>query len=194
MARRYHWLTPPAFDRDPHSGVAGLPEQGVLNLVAGDAEGNRRVAVELAREHPTKVSAEIARLQASGSRHLSMPRRHEARLSDVDPKRVERVLLKSYEAQPSDYTSLLAVPGVGAKGLRALSLVAELAYGEPTSVKDPVSFSYAHGGKDGTPYPVDRKVYDSTVESIRSVLSGTKVERSEKRAALSRLAKLSATG
>jgi hypothetical protein len=192
MARRYHWLTAPVFDVDPHSGVAGLPEQGVLNLVAGEADGNRKVAVELAREHPSKIAAEIARLRASEPRHLSMPRRHEARLSDVDPARIERVLVKSYEAQPADYTSLLGVAGVGAKGLRALSLVAELAYGEPTSVKDPVSFSYAHGGKDGTPYPVDRKVYDSTVESLRQVLSGTKVERSEKRAALTRLARLPA--
>jgi hypothetical protein len=192
MARRYHWLTPPAFDEDPHAGVAGLPEQGVLNLVAGEARSNRGVAVELAREHPSKIATEIARLRASEPRHLSMPRRHAALLSDVDPTRIERVLLKSYEAQPADYTSLLGVPGVGAKGLRALALVAELTYGEPASVKDPVSFSYAHGGKDGTPYPVNREVYDSTVESLRNVLSGTKVERSEKRAALTRLARLPA--
>jgi uncharacterized protein len=190
MARRYHWLTAPAFDSDPHSGVAGRTEQGVLNLVASESEGNRKVATELAREHPSKIAAEIARLREIGPRQLSLPRRHEARLSDVDPGRIERVLLKSYEAQPADYTSLLAVPGVGAKGLRALSLVAELTYGEPASVKDPVSFSYAHGGKDGTPYPVDRTVYDSTVESMRQVLTGSKVERSEKRAALTRLARL----
>jgi hypothetical protein len=192
MARRYHWLTAPAFDSDPHAGVAGRAEQQVLNLVAGEADGNRKVATELAREHPSKVAREIARLREAEPRHLSLPRRHEARLADVDPTRIERVLLKSYEAQPTDYTSLLAVPGVGAKGLRALSLVAELTYGEPASVKDPVSFSYAHGGKDGTPYPVNRKVCDSTVESIRQVLSGTKLERSEKRAALTRLAGLSA--
>jgi hypothetical protein len=148
------------------------------------------VATELAREHPSKISAELARIRAAGPRRLSLPRRHAALLSDVDPARVERVLLKSYEAQPPDYTSLLAVPGVGAKGLRALALVAELTYGEPASIKDPVSFSYAHGGKDGTPYPVNRRVYDSTVESMRSVLTGSKIERSEKRAALTRLARL----
>ena len=77
---------------------------------------------------------------------------HSVLLVDVDPDRVERVLLHAYEAQPADFTELLAVPGLGAKGLRALSLVAELTYGEPASVRDPASYSFAHGGKDGTPY------------------------------------------
>ena len=185
MARRYHWLDAPRFDSDPHAAVAGPPETDVLNLVASEAEGNRRVATELARQEPRKVVDEIARM-----RSLTMPRQHEIRLADLDPTRVERVLLKSYEAQPREYTDLLAVPGVGAKGLRALSLVAELTYGEPASVRDPVSYSFAHGGKDGTPWPVDRTTYDATIESLRGVVRETRAGQSDKEAALKRLARL----
>jgi uncharacterized protein len=185
MARRYHWLTPPRFDSDPHAAVAGstAPDgRGVLNLVASEAEGNRVVAAELAREHPERVVGEIERM-----RSLSMPRRHEVQLDDLNPDRLGRVLLSAYEAQPADYTELLAVPGVGAKGLRALSLVAELAYGEPASIRDPVSYSFAHGGKDGTPFPVDRQTYDATIESLRRALNEAKAGRTERIAALRRL-------
>lgn len=95
-----------------------------------------------------------------------------------------------FEAQPQDYTGLLAVPGIGAKGLRALSLVAELTYGEPTSIRDPVTFSFAHGGKDGTPYAVDRTTYDATIESLRAAVGEAKLGRSVKTSALKRLAGL----
>src|SRR5207248_10248007 len=101
----------------------------------------------------------------------SLPRHHEIRLSDLHPDRLARILLTTYERQPEDYTALLAVPGVGAKALRALALVAELTYGEPASVRDPVSYSFAHGGKDGTPFPVDRSTYDATIESLRRAVT-----------------------
>jgi hypothetical protein len=185
MARRYHWLTASTFERDPHAAIAGKGTSNVLNLVATESDANRSVAVELAREHPAKVTAEIKRM-----RTLSMPRHHHVRLYDIHPDRTERILLKAYEAQPSDFTSLLAVPGVGAKGLRALSLVAELTYGAPASVRDPVSFSFAHGGKDGTPFPVDRRTYDSTIDSLRAALRDARTGRSEKLDALKRLARL----
>ncbi len=188
MARRYHWLTTPIFDTDPHAAVAGRPEE-VLNLVAGEAAGNRDVATSLARERPEKVISEIERM-----RTLEMPRRHAVRLGDLNPERLQRVLLPAYEAQPSDYTALLGVSGIGAKGLRALSLVAELTYGEPASVRDPVSFSFAHGGKDGTPFPVDRVTYDRTIESLRSAVGEAKLGRDIKTSALKRLAGLERAG
>ena len=183
MARRYHWHTPARFDSDPHAAIAGRSGQEVLNLVAAEAEGNRAASTELARQEPGVVVRELERM-----RDLTMPRHHEVRLSEIAPDRVARVLLNAYEAQPSTYTDLLAVSGVGAKGLRALALVAELTYGEPTSVRDPVSYSFAHGGKDGTPYPVDRTTYDATIESLRKAVQDTKAGRSEKAAALKRLA------
>ncbi len=109
---------------------------------------------------------------------------------DLHPDRLHRVLLAAYEAQPEDYTALLAVPGVGAKGLRALALVAELTYGEPASVRDPVSYAWAHGGKDGTPFPVDRATYDATIESLRRAVQEARAGRTEKAATLRRLAGL----
>jgi uncharacterized protein len=186
MARRYHWHTPKRFDADPHAAVAGSGDSEVLNLVAGEAESNREVSTSLAREGAGPVVRELGRM-----RELEMPHRHHVRLADLDPTRVERVLVKAYEAQPQSYTDLLAVPGVGAKGLRALALVAELTYGEPASVRDPVSYAFAHGGKDGTPFPVDRSTYDVTVESLRRALGEAKAGRTEKVEALKRLAAFS---
>jgi hypothetical protein len=189
MARRYHWLTPPRFDRDPHAAVAGGHAGGapILNLVAAEGEDNRTTSVALAREGPAAVLGELQAM-----RRLSMPRHHEVRLSDLQPERLERVLLAAYEAQPEDYTDLLSVPGVGAKGLRALSLVAELAYGDAASVRDPVSYSFAHGGKDGHPFPVDRSAYDATIASLRTAVQEAAAGRAEKVGALKRLARLSA--
>jgi uncharacterized protein len=189
MARRYHWLAAERFDSDPHAAVSGEAESGVLNLVAAEADGNRAVSAQLSREEPAKVVAEIERM-----RELEMPRRHAVRLEDIDPKRLHRVLLPAYEACARDFTDLLAVKGIGAKGLRALSLVAELAYGEPASVRDPVTFSFAHGGKDGTPYAVDRATYDATVTSLEAALRDAKLGRTDRIDALKRLVGFSAPG
>jgi uncharacterized protein len=183
MARRYHWLPPERFDSDPHAAVAGTGVQEVLNLVASEGDANRRIAVALSREHPAAVVSELNKM-----RSVAMPRHHEVRLSDLHPERLTRILLSSYERQPEDYTALLAVPGVGAKALRALALVAELTYGEPASVRDPVSYAFAHGGKDGTPFPVDRPTYDATIDSLRRAVSEARAGHSEKTAALRRLA------
>ncbi|HWC31707.1 MAG TPA: DUF763 domain-containing protein [Actinomycetota bacterium] len=187
MARRYHWFQPARFDADPHAAVAGSRADAVLNLVASEAEANRRTAAALGREEPHAVTREIARM-----RTLEMPRRHAVLLSDLRPERLDRVLLRAYEAQPRTFTDLLAVPGIGAKGLRALALVAELAYGEPASVRDPVSYAFAHGGKDRTPFPVDRETYDATIESLRRALSDARAGRGEKVEALRRLGRLEA--
>jgi uncharacterized protein len=187
-ARRYHWLTARRFDADPHAAVAGERSPEVLNLVAGESEANRRVSAALAREGPGPVVREVGRM-----RELQMPQRHAVRVADLDPTRLERVLVHAFEAQPDDYTALLAVPGVGAKGLRALALVAELTYGEPASVRDPVSYAFAHGGKDGTPFPVDRATYDATIESLHRAVGEAKAGRTDKVAALKRLARLDAS-
>jgi hypothetical protein len=185
MARRYHWLTPARFDVEPHAAVASPPARDVLNLVAGEGEANRATSTALAREEPGVVIGEVERLKS-----LSLPRRHRLLLADVHPERLERVLLPAYERQPQDFTELLSTPGLGAKGLRALALVAELVYGEPASVRDPVSYAFAHGGKDGTPFPVDRAAYDSTIESVRRALGEARAGRSEKVEALRRLARV----
>ncbi len=184
MARRYHWLTPPRFDCEPHAGVTEKASD-VLNLVASEGEGNRKISTELAREKPSIVTNELERM-----RTLKLPRRHEVRLNDLNPKRLERVLLNAYESEPQDFTELLATPGVGAKGLRALALVAELTYGEPASVRDPASYAWAHGGKDGTPFPVDRSTYDATLESLRNTVKEAKLGKSDRVQVMKRLARL----
>jgi hypothetical protein len=184
MARRYHWLPPHRFDADPHAAVAGeRAQQEVLNLVASEADGNRAVSALLAREGPDWVTSEIERM-----RELKLPRHHELRLRDIHPDRLRRVLLAAYEAQPAEFVDLLAAPGVGARALRALSLVAELSYGEPASIRDPVSYAYAHGGKDGTPFPVDREAYDATIESLSRALHAARAGDLEKLHAFRRLA------
>ncbi len=188
MARRYHWFDPERFDSDPHAAIAGADSGNVLNLVASEGDENRSVATQVARDKPEKVVGEIKRM-----RELKMPRHHEVRVADLHPDRIGRVLLKAYEAQPQDFTSLLSVSGVGAKGLRALSLVAELTYGAPASVRDPTSFSFAHGGKDGTPFPVDRRTYDATIESLERAVKESRAGRSDKKHALMRLARVASS-
>ena len=186
-ARRYHWFTPARFNVDPHAAVVS-PTTGaeVLNLVAAEGEGNRQVATAVARDTaPATVVAEITRM-----RELRMPHRHELRLADLHPDRLERVLLPAYERQPEDFLALLETRGIGAKGLRALSLVAELTYGEPASVRDPASYAFAHGGKDGTPFEVDRVTYDHTIASLRRSLADARLGRDDRRHAMKRLARL----
>ncbi len=160
-ARRYHWLGSRVTDfvEEPHAAVASDARNlTVLNLVATESGGTRRAVAELARESPLRVLRELDHATV-----LSMPTRHRVDVAtDVDPRRLKRILLSTYEAQPGDFESVLGVPGVGARSVRALSLVAELLYGERASVRDPARFSFAHGGKDGHPYrpgdvrPVDR--------------------------------------
>ena len=188
MARRYHWLAASvrSFVEEPHAAVCsdrgdGHPPQ-VLNLVAGESEPARAASAELARQAPDLVLSTITRLPA-----LQMPRRHAVLLSDVNPQHLRRILLKTYERAPADFEALLGIEGVGARTLRALSLVSELVYGTPASTRDPARFSFAHGGKDGFPYPVDRDTYDRTVETLRAAVNRAGIERSERVAALKRL-------
>jgi hypothetical protein len=121
-----------------------------------------------------------------------MPDRHALAAEDIDPRYLRRILLKTYERAPADFEALLGTPGVGAKTLRALALASELIYGARASTRDPARFSFAHGGKDGHAYPVDRATYDRTIEVLGRALARSRVDRSEKVGALKRLATLQA--
>ena len=114
--------------------------------------------------------------------------------ADIDPKHLAKVLLKTYEEAPKDFEALLCTPGVGAKTLRALALTSELIYGDRASIRDPARFSFAHGGKDGTPFPVDRATYDHTIDALRSAVDHAKVGRTEKLHALRRLGEFASRG
>jgi hypothetical protein len=205
-ARRYHWLGERVEDFvcEPHAAVASDAGGGtVLNLVAAESGGVRSASAELARWEPERLVHEAERARnrldstpsAQGSldlpsadSSLDMPRRHwvdPAR--DIDPRQLRKVMLSTYQAAPENFEELLAVRGVGAKTLRALALLAELTHGEVASVRDPARFSFAHGGKDGTPFPVDRATYDDTIAWLREAVDRAKVGHSERLHALRRL-------
>lgn len=186
-ARRYHWLGSRVSDfvNEPHAAIASdARDQLVLNMVASESAGARVSSAEFARQEPRLVDREIARFVT-----LELPSRHWVDVKkDINPAHLRKVLLSTYEASPQSFEQLLAVPGVGAKAVRALAMVAEVVYGSPVSMKDPARFSFAHGGKDGHPYPVNREVYDDSIEWLRDAVNKARLGRGDKLNALKRLA------
>jgi hypothetical protein len=187
-ARRYHWHSDKveSLTREPHAAICTqVKKQQALNLVAAESAGAQEIITRLSHRQPAEITTEIKKLQT-----LSLPTHHDVRIQDLRPDSIERVLLKTYERKAEDFETLLGMPGVGAKTLRALALISEITYGTAASWKDPAKFSFAHGGKDGHPYPVDRKAYDQSIEFLRKSLERAKVERTEKEHALKRLRQL----
>jgi uncharacterized protein len=184
MARRYHWLASRlrSFVNEPHAAVCAEREAPTLNLVAEESEGARGASAVLAREKPGVVLSAIQDRPL-----LSMPRRHAVLVADVDPRYLDKILLKTYERAPENFETLLGMEGVGAKTLRALALASEIIYGTPASTRDPARFSFAHGGKDGFPYPVDVETYDKTIDVLRAAVNKANIDRSERVKALKRL-------
>ncbi len=191
MARRYHWLIDDleSFVCEPHKAVCCDMKGEALNLVARESAKAREVSTELSNEKPDKLVAELKRLQ-----HLELPRRHQIMVRDINPDRLHKTLTKTYERSAEDFQTLLGLRGVGLKTLRALALIAELVHGAPVSFRDPARFSFAHGGKDGIPYPVDRETYDRSVDILRNSINHSRIERTEKDTALRRLAGFSRAG
>jgi hypothetical protein len=185
FARRYHWLSENVnvLTVDPHSAICSDRQlQRTLNLVASESVPAQAVITDLSREHPEKLTREMRQLQT-----LSLPTHHDIAVRDLRPDSIEKILLKTYEAKAQTFENLLAMPGVGAKTLRALTLIAEITYGTPASWKDPAKFSFAHGGKDGHPYRVNRQVYDQSIDFLRKTLERARLDRTEKENALKRL-------
>jgi len=118
---------------------------------------------------------------------LDLPPRHHLSTQDLHPDSLSRILVSTYERQPNDFEQLLGLRGVGPKTIRALSLISELVYGVAPSYRDPARYSFAHGGKDGIPYPVDRKTYDQSIELLRRAINKTKLGIREKKEAMGRL-------
>ena len=121
---------------------------------------------------------------------LELPKRHRVDLRrDVSPRNLAKVLVTTYEAQPEDFEALLAVEGVGARAVRAMALIAELTHGATASCRDPARFSFAHGGKDGFPFPVDRDNYDASIEWLRDAVGRARMGNTDRLDALRRLAR-----
>jgi hypothetical protein len=184
MARRYHWLASQlkSFVNEPHAAICADAESPTLNLVAEESGPTRAASAELAREKPGVVVSALKNLPL-----LSMPRRHTVLIADVNAQHLDKILLKTYERAPENFERLLGMEGVGAKTLRALALAAEIIHGTPASMRDPARFSFAHGGKDGFPYPVDVETYDKTVQVLRDAVNKANIDRSERVKALKRL-------
>jgi uncharacterized protein len=190
-ARRYHWLSDhvTSFVDEPHVAVCCDRRHDTLNLVAHENASVRSASAELARQRPGEM---LRALAASGAGDfapvLTMPARHPLLPElDVAPSYLEKILLKTYERAPEDFEALLGIEGVGPKTLRALALASELVHGTAATMRDPARFAFAHGGKDGTPFPVDKLTYDKTIEILNKAINRSAVDRSEKVRAFRRL-------
>ncbi len=183
-ARRYHWLSDEVADfvNEPHSGITSDQKSKVLNLVDEKSKENRKTTTKLSQQKPEKTTQTIKKLQST-----KLPDRHEILISDINPNNLKKIFLSTYEQQPNNFEKLLGMKGVGPKTIRALSLISELVYGAPISIKDPARYSFAHGGKDGIPYPVDRKTYRQSINYLQEATNKAKLGRYEKIHALRRL-------
>jgi hypothetical protein len=187
-ARRYHWLgeTVTDFVNEPHSAILSEARGQTLNLTASESEPARTTITGIATEEkPEKVISELKRLKT-----LNLPSHHQIFTSDLHPDSLSKIILSTYERQPRDFEQLLGLSGVGPKTIRALSLISELVHGVEPSYRDPARYSFAHGGKDGIPYPVDRQTYNQSIELLSRAINRTKIGLSEKQKAFHRLNRL----
>ena len=186
-ARRYHWLGEAVTDFvcEPHAAICSQGRGEVLNLVASESAPARTTITTIATEQPSEgILSDMKRIKT-----LDLPRRHSLSFQDINPDRLSKSLFLIHERQPKVFEELLSLQGVGAKTLRALSLISELVYGVPASFRDPARYSFAHGGKDGHPFPVDRQTYDNSIQLLAQAVHKARIDYTEKRAALSRLSK-----
>jgi len=182
-ARRYHWLSDnvKSFVNEPHSAICCDAKTKVLNMVAAESENARKASVDLVKDNPIHLKKYLTGQRTLFNYGFTMPRKHYIDLKNFKP------LMNAYEFQPKNYEELLMVKGMGPKTIRALALLSDLIYGAEPSWRDPVKYSFAHGGKDRTPYPVDRKTMDKSIEILRTAVEEARVGNKEKLHALKRL-------
>jgi hypothetical protein len=204
-ARRYHWQSEglAGFFESPHTAIEGCNVGAIVNLADVRAARNRAAGLELARRGPDQTIAVLKRFRNDGNLalslfpetetlpiplpHLQLPHRHEVRASDVMLKRLHGTLAAAADRGPKDFADLLLTPGVGARTVEALAFVAEIVHGAPSRFSDPARFSLAHGGKDGHPFPVPIKVFDRTIQLLKSAVGRAKLGSTEALAAIRRL-------
>ncbi|ANN57790.1 hypothetical protein A9174_14170 [Mesorhizobium loti NZP2037] len=198
VARRYHWLSErlKSFVDQPHAAIEGANQGEIVNLTDHRAEASRQGQLDLLQDlGPDRILREFAALDAGTAAapeqpmlpHLIMPAHHDVRESDIVMRRLHGNMAAAAERGPADFSELLLVPGVGARTVRALALVAEVVHGAPCRFSDPGRFSIAHGGKDRHPFPVPLKVYDETIGVLKSAVQKARLGREEEIGALKRL-------
>lgn len=169
MARRYHWhsTTVRDFVAEPHAAIVGEHQGIIMNLVDGHAKAAQKALLDMTQEKPEKILTE--------ARHLTLPRHHEVRRAHIDLKRLGAVLAVAYERDLHDFAELLLLEKLGPRTLQSLGLIAEVVHGAPSRFNDPARFSFAHGGKDGHPFPVPLKTYDRSLNYLRQALDKAKL-------------------
>ena len=184
LARRYHWhsATVRDFVSDPHTAILGKPQGTIVNLVDARADKAQRALLTIAREPVDSSLDEV--------RKLVMPSHHDVRPADVDLRRLGAVLAVAHSQDLRDFASLLLVEGLGPRTLQSLALVAEVVHGTPSRFEDPARFAFAHGGKDGHPFPVPLKTYDECLGVLRRALNAARLGHSEKLEGFRRLDRL----
>ncbi len=187
LARRYHWhsATVRDFVSDPHAAVVGKPQGEIVNLVDARAERAQSALLSITREPVANV--------LNDARKLTMPAHHDVRAKEVDLKRLGGVLAVAHEEELRDFASLLLVEGLGPRTLQSLALIAEVVHGAPSRFSDPARFSFAHGGKDGHPFPVPLKTYDESLAVLRRSLEAARLGHTEKLEGFRRLDRLTRT-
>ena len=185
MARRYHWHSKDlqSFINEPHTFIYGKNQGEILNLTASTALQAREKSLLLVNEDPGRVIKEV--------NHLVMPNHHDVRMKDVNMKRLGAMLWVAHENKPENFEDLLMLKGMGPRAVQSLALVSEVIYGTPTRFKDPARFSFAHGGKDGYPFPVPVKVFDETISTLQTAINKAKIGNSDKMHAIKKLSEIS---
>ncbi|MDB5283960.1 MAG: hypothetical protein JWO06_3035 [Bacteroidota bacterium] len=181
MARRYHWHSKQlkSFLEEPHTSIYGINQGEILNLTDARAQNSKSNILNIVKEDPALMFPEIKK--------IVMPSHHDVRAKDVNLKRLGSILALAHEKELGDFESLLMLKGVGPRTIQSLALVSEVIHGSPSRFTDPARFSFAHGGKDGHPFPVPLKVYDETIQILRESVEKAKINNSEKQLAIKNL-------
>ncbi len=193
-ARRYQWLSKNVDQmiEEPHEGVScDRKEENVLNMTDKESEEVREISVDLVNDNPKHLRKYLdesgqTSLTDFGAKELNMPSHHAVLDMDLT-ERGWKTLERAYEIQPKNYEELINLKGMGPKKIRALALVSDLIYGCEASWEDPVKYSFAHGGKDGTPYPVDKEVYDNTLSVLEEDVEKAEIPKKDKNHAIKRI-------
>lgn len=185
-ARRYHWHSGSlnSFVHEPHTAVCGVNQGAILNVTAADAGPARSGMLALTKEKPAVLLRQV--------QQLVMPARHEVHAADVNLKRLGSVLWLAHENATGNFEELLLLQGVGPRTIQSLALVCEVIHGTPSRFKDPARFAFAHGGKDGHPFPVPVKVYDETISILQTAVQKAKLGQNDKQQAIKALHTLAA--
>jgi hypothetical protein len=209
-ARRYHWHSAGlrSFVEEPHTAICGVNQGEILNLADRQAGAARTGVMSLTREKPELMMRDAQQMLAAGcgikrpemdshdrtiaggERRLVLPAHHDVRAEDVDLRRLGAVLWLAHDRQPANFEELVLLEGVGPRTLQSLALVSEVIHGAPARFRDPARFAFAHGGKDGHPFPVPIDVYDETIAVLQSAVQKAKVGQSDKLDAMKKLTAL----